>query len=844
MDFRLSFAAKDLTNSVRRVWLFCMCLILGVCLIMVAGALYQMLDRSLLSDTRALMGGDVEIEANQALDGVVLAWISQQGGMSLTRELNTMLRTSDGEFMLVELLSTDEAYPLYGELILQPSLDLQQATAKQGERWGAALDPVLADRLGAGIGDLVSIGALEVEVRALVLEQPDRRLNADWRGAPVLVSEGMLNASGLVHPASRIEYAYRIRTTQNAEAWKMAFMNAFPDTNWEISTFKDRSERITERLDQIASGVLIVAFSTLFIGGLGIYNSVSVYLSGKRDTIATLKSIGLRNGMIVQIYALQVAMLAVASGLIGIVLGSVLAWSGSIILAQELPLALSPKDLFTAALVALLFGLITAFTFAMPAMGRSLSVEAASLFRDEHGAEAAISRAWLIASVLMTLAMLGLVLWLIPNVLFGLGFLAIVALCLGFFEVVVRAVRRVASNMEGRVWLLRSPAWRFALANLHRPGTPLRVTLLSLGAALTLLVACTVVVVSLLRLVHNTIPEESPALILYDVRNDQLETLGQITERYASLQQLSLSPLVRGRISGINGTPVRDLASTDIDWQEMARDEHKLSYLSGNIDGIRVVEGGLWTDDQLSKLPDGVDFLFAMEDREANQMALQPGDRVRFSLVGQSRTGLLVAIYSQQGIQTRFWFEAIFSGDALDPFINMHVGTVYMSNEEALALQAELARSLPNVVTVRTQDLVDSASGLLNKATQGLAVVSSISLIVSLLVLASVMAAGREKQTYHAVILHCLGARMSYIRAAIRIEYALLGAIVSMFSIGLGLAIAALILQLRLKIFETDLYWLGVLLAFAASALIFGLGARYLFSRLSLQPASLLREAG
>ena len=121
---------------------------------------------------------------------------------------------------------------------------------------------------------------------------------------------------------------------------------------------------------------------------------------------------------------------------------------------------------------------------------------------------------------------------------------------------------------------------------------------------------------------------------------------------------------------------------------------------------------------------------------------------------------------------------------------------------------------------------------------------SAISLLVSLMVLSSVMAAGREKQTYHAVILHALGARMAYIRSAIRIEYALLATIVSVFSIVLGLSIAALILQLRLKIYTLDVYWLGVILAIAASALVFGLGARYLFQRLKLRPASLLRDAG
>lgn len=231
-----------------------------------------------------------------------------------------------------------------------------------------------------------------------------------------------------------------------------------------------------------------------------------------------------------------------------------------------------------------------------------------------------------------------------------------------------------------------------------------------------------------------------------------------------------------------------------------------------------------------------------MEDREAEQMRLKPGDQVSFSITGEERTGLLTGIYSQRGIQTRFWFEAIFSDSALDPFINTYVGTVYANDEDALAYQTALARQYPNIITVRTKELVDSASELLGKATKGLAVLSSISLFVSLMVLASVMAAGRKKQRYDSIILYCIGARLSYIRKAIRIDYALLAIVVSVFSIALGLGIAALVLQVQLKIYELDVYWYGAILAFAASTLVFSIGAQYLSHGLKLQPAQLLKD--
>jgi putative ABC transport system permease protein len=850
VTFSFKFAWTDLVQSLKKLWLFCACLVFGVCLVMASASLYTMLDRVLLSDTRALMGGDIEIESNQPIDEDVIAWIQETSDISLTRELDTMISTESDDFALVELLSTDSAYPLYGKLALSPEQDLSDALANDGEYWGVAIDPILAERSSLSVGDKIYVGDLTLVIRALVLEQPDRRLNANWRGAPVLISEQAMNASGLMRPGSRVEHEYRIRTELDASTWEENFIKQFPNTEWEIQTFEDRSARISERLSQIASGLLIIAFSTLFIGGLGVFNSISVYLQSKRETIATLKACGLRDSRIGQVFVIQVAILASLSGLIGVLLGSTMAWLGSQILAQDLPVALLTNDVLLAAIAAWCFGIVTAFTFALPALGRALQVDVAHLFRANSIHGDTMTKNWRMASYLFVVLLTSLVLLAIPDVLFGLAFVATVVICLLFFEGVVHLIRYFSKTMEQRPSLAHHAAIRLALANMHRPGTPLRVTLMSLGTALTLLVACTVIVVSLLRLVQNTIPEQAPALVLYDVLANQKDAIETSTQKFESVDKLTLSPMVRARVFAINGTPIRELAEQGIDWQDMARDEHKLSYLSNNIDGIKIVEGGIWDDSfnagsaTQSNTNTDIDFAFIMEDREAKQMQLNVGDTLGFSLVGAERTGVLTGIYSQQGIQTRFWFEAIMSDGALDEFINSYVGTVYMDDQEALALQSELARNYPNIITVRTKDLLDSAGELLNKGTSGLSMISAISLVVSLMVLASVMAAGRNKQSYHAIILFCIGARISYIRKAIAIEYALLAAVVSVFSIALGLLIAALVLQLRLKIYAFDVYWLGAGLAIGASILVFGFGALYLFKKLGIVPAKLLREGG
>jgi putative ABC transport system permease protein len=216
--------------------------------------------------------------------------------------------------------------------------------------------------------------------RALVLEQPDRSLRAEWSGAPVMVAEGALAATGLVQPASRVAYLYRVRTAQPAVAWRDAFMGAFPGSNAEVRTAEGRSDHVARVMGQIGSGLLLVGFSALFIGGLGVFNSVKAYLDGK---LATLAALGLRDARLAALVLLQILMLALAASLGGAVLGGALALAGMRLAAGMLPVAASAWALVAPLAVA--FGVLTALAFALPALGRALAVSPAALFRGIDG---------------------------------------------------------------------------------------------------------------------------------------------------------------------------------------------------------------------------------------------------------------------------------------------------------------------------------------------------------------------------------------------------------------------------------------------------------------------------
>ncbi len=877
MPFLLDLAWRDLRASGRRLWIFVACLVLGVSLVAAGGGLYRQVADALRNDARLMFGGDVEIQTAQALPADALAWARARGSVSLLIELRTMLRTADGRAQLVALQSADSAYPLLGTVDLAPAGTLATTLAQQAPvagaaadpgvgtgtpsgvhaatgsatrlptqlstpggaaqdplPWGVAVDGTLAQRLGLQVGDRVEIGDLSLTVRARILRQPDRSLRADWGGAPVLVAEGALLATGLVQPLSRVQYNYRVRSDLPAAAWRDAFLAAFPALDAEVQSYDERGDRMAEVLGQIGSGLLLIGFSALFIGGLGVFNSVQAYLQGKLATLATLRAIGLRDGRLAAMVLLQIVLLAVLASLAGVLLGSLLALAGAQLASQSLPVVVLLQGLWQPALVALLFGVLTAVAFSLPALGRALSVTPAALFRGTDGLALQTPRAaWWLTALAAALVLVLLVVSL-PDPRFGLAFIAAAALLLALLHALSFGLKRLAARLQHHASL--PLALQLALAGLQQPASPLRAALLSLGSALTLLVACTLVVMTLLRAVNDTVPANAPALVFYDVQTDQIPLLEQTLQAASARARVQTAPLVLGRMVAVNGAALRD--SADADRAREARDTQKLSNRSGNFDDVLVDRGAWWPADHAGAP------LVAMEDREADQLGLQIGDKLRFEIMGSLVDAELAAIYSQRRLQSRLWLEAIFSDGVLDAFITRHVGAAWMPADDSLAAQDRLAAVAPSIATVRTESVLRETRALMGRASSGLAVVAGVCLAASLLVLASVVAASRSRQVYDATVMHVLGARHAMLRRVLLWEYALLASVTASFALLAGSALAAALLQWRLDMDPAGLYWTGALTAFGVSGLSLGLGARYLLAQMRLNPALLLRSGG
>lgn len=833
----LALLWRDLIGSgtLRSLWVFCACLLLGITLIAACSSLLRLVEDGLATQQREIFGGDLVVSARQPLPAEQREWLDANAEVSLLTELRTMLGTETGEFTVVELQSVDDRYPLYGQVSLQPALDLQSAVQQSAEGvWGAVYDPVLATRYGLAVGQRVAVGSIQLELRAEIVEQPDRSLNANTRGPPLIIDAGALEATGLQGPTSLVDYDYRIRTDRPASDFRAQLREAFPEADVEVRTLADRSELIARRLDQVASVLLLVGLTTLFIGGLGVANSIAAWIATKRATLATLQALGAREWQIGVVFSGQVLLLALLSSTVGALIGSSIAWFASRTLASALPVSSDVFGLFWPTLLAVAFGVFSAITFALPGLGRTLASEPVVLLRGASQIDTHLPSAYRRLFSVLVAATLSLMLLLLPDPLVGLAFIAVAGLLVLMLDGLIIGLRSCVRKLRGMRLLEGRFPLQIATANLYRPGNTLRAMLLSLGSALTLLTAAALVISATLESLGSTVPERSPSMIFYDVQAAQQPAFANTLEALSGYESHVLAPLVLGRMTHINGEPIA--GRTDAEQAEEANDEHKLSYRNSSIDNTTIDRGAWWPDDY-----DGPT-LVAFEDREADQLGLEVGDRLRFSILGEELEAELAAIYSQARFETRFWLEGVFSASALDPWITRYIGSVHLEPGQDIEAMRTLGTEFPNVVTIRTSLLLANARGMLQAAALAVGLVGAISLTASILVMSSVIAATTQRRVYESAIMHAIGARHSALRSSLFLEYLLMALILTLFASVAGGFIAWAVLEYWLKLAQAGLWVKAIAVSLIGSTVCLTGGALWLMRSLRASPALLLRR--
>ncbi|HTO80709.1 MAG TPA: FtsX-like permease family protein [Methylomirabilota bacterium] len=775
------FARRELRGGLGGFRIFLACLMLGVAVIAAVGSVAASVRGGIAADARTILGGDVELRLlYQPAKPEQLAVFATSAAVSASEEMRAMSRPAVGdERALVELKAVDAAYPLYGSVALQPAMPLADALAERDGRWGAAVDPNLLERLGLKVGDSLRVGDAAYQIRATIAREPDRGAGIFILGPRLLVADGSLAATGLVQPGSLVYYVYRIRLPAgtNAASWIEQLKARFPDAVWRIRGLDDAAAGIRQFIDRTAMFLILVGLAALLVGGVGVGTAVRSYLQGKAATIATLKCLGASGALVFRAYLILILTLAVGGVVLGLAIGAAVPTVVAGLLAARMSVdpqvAIFPVPLAIAAA----FGLLAALGFSLWPLARARDIRAVQLFRDllQHAPQRP-RRGDLLAIGAVGAALAALVLATTKDRGLAAGFVggAIVALLLfrGTAIAIAAAARRLNPLTAQR------PALRLALANLHRPGAPTGSVVLSLGLGLTVLVAIALVEGNLARQIRETMPQAAPSFYFIDIQPDEAAAFDALVAGFPGVSDLQRVPMLRGRITAMNGVPAGKLPRTGERW--VLEGDRGITWSTTVPRGSRIVAGDWWPADYRGPP------LISLDREVADAFALKLGDSITVNVMGREITGRIASLRELDWSTLAINFVMIFSPGILEGAPQTQIATARIATDREVALQKAVADRFANVSSIRVKDALEAVARILAAVGDAVRLSASITLLAGILVLGGAIVAGHHRRVYDAVLFKVLGATRADIIRAFLLEYGILGLITGLLAAAAG----------------------------------------------------------
>jgi putative ABC transport system permease protein len=835
----LRLARREMRSGFSGFRIFFACLVLGVAAVAGVGSLSSALLTGLAQEGRVLLGGDVSVHlVHRAADANELAFLKARGRVSETISMRAMAYALKGgreeERQLIELKAIDNAYPLYGAVNLSPPQPLDRALACDNGICGAAVEQTLLDRLHLPLGGLLKIGSAEYRVTATLVSEPDRISGGFSLGPHVLMSKDGLARTGLVTLGSLIEYAYRVAMPPSAPIghFNDDAKAAFPDSGWEIRDRNNAAPGIKRFVEQVTMFLTLVGLTALAVGGVGAGQAVSAFLDRKREEIATLKSLGAEGSLIFLVYFLQVMMIAVAAVIVGLAAGAALPFLVEAFFAADIPAparyAVYPEPLLLAAL----FGLLSAAAFAIPPLARAREIMPASLFRDVVARARAHGRLpYLAVSMLAAACIVGLALALAPSLIFAAWFLAGAAGVL----VVLRATAWALQALLRRLPRPKRPGLRLALANLTRPGAATSSVIVALGLGLTLLATVTLLDRTISAQVKDNLPTLAPTFFFVDIQPDQTSAFDATIARFKSARDFKRTPMIRGRITALNGVPAAT-AKVDPGARWALSGDRGITYAATPPKGTRITEGEWWPANYEGPT------LISFDAELAQGLGLKLGDTITLNVLGREIPGKIVNfrhVDFSNGTQN---FILILSPGIIDKAPHSFLATVRVDDSDEEPMYRAITDKFPGISTVRVKDAIAQVNGLLQQLSDGVRAASLLTILAGLLVLAGAIAAGQRARLYDSTVMKVLGATRAEIAFIYAIEYGLIGLATGLIAIAAGTVAAEAVTERVFAVaFDFDASAvLTTVLGGVVATLGFGLIAAW--SALAARPAALLRH--
>ena len=747
------------------------------------GFLVSRISAAVAMQASQVLAADIRLESPQAI-GEADMKAARDRGLRTARATGLLSVVFEGDrSQLTDIAAVTVSYPLRGAVMVadQPFARGRPATGvpPPGEVWP---DSRLLAALGGHVGSRLSIGAAEFRVGRVLISRPDEGGTFTGLVPNLLMNAADLSRTQLIQPGSRVTYAALFAGAPARVTAFKAWLRAHKRPGERLRDISSTSPQIKSAVDRSGKFLTLASLVAVLLCATAVAMSARRYVARHLDSVALLKTLGATRRRIVWVTMLQ--LLAVA--LLAVVIGSAAGYISQAWLVYALRGLLATSALPPASPMPVAMGLLTAVAllagFALPPLLQLSRVPAIRVLRRDIGPPPPL----LLLAFGPAVAVIALLIyWVVLDWKLFLGFTAglaaFVALLVLSGALLVMAAGRLRSHA--------GVAWRYGVASLSRRRADSIVQLVAFGTGIMALLLLGILRNDLDGDWRMSLPADLPNYFFINIPPQSRDAfVAYLHARGAKTSRVL--PMIRGRLTAIDGRPVESMRFADHRGAEFANREQNLTWSPTLGADNRVVAGRWWTP------ADDGQPLASISTEFEQWLGLRLGDRLTFDIAGETVTVRVASIRKVKWDSFRPNFFIVIAPGVLDRVAGTYLTSAYLAPGAAESL-AGLARQFPSVSIFDIDDLLADVRSMLDKAVLAVQSVFAFTLLAGLTVLLAAVQSSREERRYESAMLRTLGASRRKVLQGVLAEFAALGVLSGLVAAA-GASVAAYFLTTRI----------------------------------------------
>ncbi|WP_173835037.1 FtsX-like permease family protein [Halomonas sp. HG01] len=747
-------------------------LTLAVAAATMIGFFLDRLERGLTRQAGQLLGGDVVLEQSRPFDPE-LRRAFEDAGLALSDQVDMVSMVSAGEaFQPVGVKAVDDAYPHYGESVVDRGSG-PEALPRGPERGGAWVAPRLAQLLDLELGDTLRLGQAELEVSGVIEREADPSAGFSSFNPRLMVHVDDLEATGLIQPGSRIEYELLAAGPPEAVEAITPRLERLRAEGVEVQDVRRDRPRLGSALSRADRYLSLAGLAAVLLAGVAVAMATRRYVERHLDTAALLRCFGARQAELVRLFALQLLWLALAASALGALLGLagqalLLALLGRLLAVELPPPGPMPLALGVLTALAVLAG------FAGPTLLRLRRVSALKVLRRELDPLPA-SAWWVVGAAALVF---GALLWLYSgdpilslSLLLG-GGLALAVLW-GLGGLLLGGVLALCSRLPARGGAGYLQALRLGGRQLARRRAASLGQLLAFSVALFAMAMIALVRGDLLDAWREQLPENTPNQFAINIQPGERDAFAAALNEGAESRS-DLYPMVRGRLTAIDGAEPREAVPAEARGDNALRRELNLTWRADPPEGNRLVAGEWFDAEAATGGEAATPVPISLESGLAGRLGLELGDVLTFTVGSATIDGEITSLRDLDWDSFRPNFYVIFPPGVLERFGHSYITAFHLAPDER-ALPGRLVRDFPGVTLLDVEAILERVREVLSQVTRAVELVLVLVLLAGISVLHAALAASLPVRAHEAGLLRVFGAGDRLLRRVQGAEFALLG---------------------------------------------------------------------